>query len=598
MSDDEKSHRVDNSHLGASAAAAGSANAQSHACGMTQCCSCPAGAICEVPRCECVNKQEKCCCCLPGAKNKCQNVQSFASGKRVVPVRTNSGGQQQQTASASNAGQPHIWTGVAKRGAATTAAASSSEAASPSKTKPLTKAPACIQAVATLCSRVQLAAQPAAAGVTITRTEFDYVEELHALFGKQQTALQEAQVQSKTALKAQAVSGAALVREQTENAKLTKKYNELLARWKVSEANQGQAAAAPKKGQKRGANTEQTQGRQPEDHHAAATGAHISRADDSRRQRTSGTVHPSRLQQVPQYSPPAMVPPAASAVRQLSLAARSSDSVQIIHPANHCLVMANVGARIHTSRAAVVQLITQLLFNIGLCIEDDRGATTPIDAHSLAGSIAPIHWKVVFKDAEAATAVLTRYSQNPDHTVSVRAFLDRRQHQDDLAASVRVERPLRVASEITQAPSRAPSTNSVICVAPTQPTTKVEPPAAPQQAIQRTTAPLQFTTKRAGAAEAAPAPIQVQAADAAPARPPSPPPHPQHPPPGTYGPHYGPWQPLYRPPPPMAQAYGPAPPYGGYMPQPAGYYAGPPMGYAPAGYVYGPEVYQGFPPRF
>ena len=118
--------------------------------------------------------------------------------------------------------------------------------------------------------------------------------------------------------------------------------------------------------------------------------------------------------------------------------------------------------------------------------------------------------------------------QNPH--ITLRAFLDRRQQIDSSDQQCNVHRPIEPRRDIvaTEVPlSRTLSSDSVICLAPTQPQSKPEASPVPVVQLKREGMPLQFTTRHAIESQQPLTPAQQPVATQEPQQAPSQ--HPVHP---------------------------------------------------------------------
>lgn len=557
------------------------------------CCNCT--TRCELGKCTCVGKQV-CITCAPLSANKCENHSSeqYKQGKRVVrSISTGAAAaatSSSAAATAAPAGSPGRRRGRAN--IADGAAASAALAYADSNTLQQSM-PQCVAEVTRLCDAVNNSTAAKAAGVpTLTWDQFHNIEKLlneytrlHSEALRHHGKFKET---NKTAVQAQA----ALANKTRECAELTKKYNEVVAKLKSAEANvknSQRKAISNKRTRDRDSDEQQHSERDAEVTPDSSNRNHISRADDSRRQRT-GIIHPDRMNQVLHRAAPSRSSAKPAAARE-----------HIMIPANRCLVASGVGARLHTPTAEVVHIVNQLLVNSGIIRDEDQGDTMSIDVYSMPGSAQPIQWKVVFKSARAAEMVLDRNMRKQNPHITLRAFLDRRQHVEDSDQQQREDRPTAPRGEAvaTEQPlTRTLSSDSVVCLAPTQPQMKMAAATVPAVQLKREGGPLQFTTRHAGESQQPAVPVQQPVAT----------PELQQPPQqqlvavqaaaSVCGHSCAAHAPHMRPMPPMMPAYhsgGPA--YGPYMQHPRPYYS-PPMGYAPGAYVPGPEMYHGFHPQF
>lgn len=480
--------------------------------------------------------------------------------------------------------------------------------------------PAYAEAVGQLCENLnpRNSGKAAANGASITWEEVKSIEKLHKEFLRVHTLSQEQQAKLKFANKEAATDKAALAKVIKENVALKKRYNEVAEKLKLNEASKQHGASAKKSKRAREAESDPKEAAQNYrgcDRDATSAGDRISSNDDSQRQRinnynthaTSGTVHPDRLQQVPDaHARSAQL--AGDRLQLFPSHAHSGGAVtgKVVHSASHCLVIAGVGARAHWPAAEILRTTIKRLIDSNLCCDADNGNTTPIDIHKLSSFIPgnnSIHWKVVFKSATAAEVVLERSLRLPITDITLRPFLDRHQRNEEMlrehGAAARPAEPRRVTREISETTHtlvRGHSMDSVVCVPPTQTQwqTKQEEPAPSLAPPVRTAAPLQFTTRRALEGLRQSEPVQQPSAATVPQQPQQQQPEHQHPAGGAHGQDYASYVQQYRPMPPMMPMYhGGAPPYGFHM-QPRPQYYAAPMAYAPGPYMVGPEAYHGY----
>lgn len=555
------------------------------------CCNCT--TRCELGKCTCVGKQV-CTTCAPLGANRCENHDSeqYKQGKRVVRLNSTSAAaatSSSAAATAAPAGSPGRRRGRANiaESAATSAAAACADSSTAQQGMPQ-----CVAEVRQVCDQINNSTAARAAGVpALTWGQFQSIEKLlneytrlHAEAHKHRSKFKET---NKTAAQVQA----AFTSKTKEYAELTKKYNEVVAKLKSTEARKGQHSQAAK-GNKRPRELSDSEHSEREVTTTSAGRAHISKDDDARRQRT-GLIHPDRMKQVLHHVAPSRSAAYPAAARE-----------HIVIPANRCLVASGVGARLHTPKVEVVHMVNQILVNSDIIRDEDHGDTMAIDAYSMPGAAQPIHWKVVFKSAKATEMVLDRNMRKQNPHISLRAFLDRRQCVDEpdhqqSEYPVRPAEPQRHAVATEQPLARTLSSDSVVCLAPTQPQTRREAATVPVMQVKREGAPLQFTTRHAGDNQRPTVPVQQPVAAQEPQQ------APQLQQPVTvpaaasvcghscaaYASHMRPMPPMM----PVCHSAGPA--YGPYMQHSRPYYS-PPMGYAPGAYVPGPEMYHGFHPQF
>jgi len=567
---------------------------------------CPCTNRCELSKCPCIGKNVCSANCVPLKNNTCENgdLGVYPHGRRAV--RTTSATAAAQGANAVTAAgataarqTPKSPNKAASRDRNAATAAASDRFISD-------KLPLCVDAVSQFCNNMQHQAAANAVTFDSGSKEFRNIEHLVREYKQLHSSVREIQNKFKEANKNAAKDRAALVSSSKQHESLVKKYNAITEKMKVYQANVGQKASQDSPSKKR-SRTNEPERQQHSDVDAAVDKPHAS--DDNQRasklQKSnitsspsgkkpdrSGMVHPDRLQQVQG----ALVGCASPVQRERYTIPASNGN--IMYSRGTCLVATGVGARAHASTPEVQQIITELLWKFNLCREGDDGTTMPTEVHKIAGSISPIQWKIVFQSAEAATAVLTRCVQQPECTLKLRAFVEAYSAKSVNRAG-ELQHPLRQASDVTQVPTRAPSCDSVVCLGPPQSTEKQDDrfsesaPLAPR----RSGAPIQFTTRRANAAQQPALPLQAPSALAEAQIP-----NPQHRVPQqgavfTHANEYSSYPPHSRP---MAHIsyHGGGHPYGYYMQHPMPPY-GPPMGYAPAGYVpAGPGAYHGFPPQF
>lgn len=415
--------------------------------------------------------------------------------------------------------------------------------------------------------------------------------------------------QFKEASKDVAKNAAALAKCAKEKDGLAKKCNEVTAKLKSAEAFKGQRiAAGPGAKVTKRAREHETEERDRSDHRDDAAAAaneapiHMSMDGDARRQRL---IHPERRHLVPG-------PQGAHRGREQQASSRfhvhghSAAKEHTLIPANHCLVASGVGARVPTPRPEVLHMVNQLLVDSDLIQAEDGGATMAIDIYLLPRPTqfpGAIQWKVLFKSERAADTVLMRSMRQTQCNISLRAFVDRtqqsghgetrHQHGAPTAAEPRYQ-----AAAAVQPMARTLSSDSVICVAPTQPQSAPEPPQSSAVPVKKEGAPLQFTTRHAAGSLQAPSSMLHPHAAAAPQQAPSSHPVTQQQQPAVCNHGFAAYPQPMQPMPPMVPMYhGGGPAYGPYMQHPRPYYA-PPMGYAPGAYVPGPEAYHAYHPHF